>query len=93
MNGVTDKLINLFFIFIYYFSSCATKVAVTCSCLRKSSEMRCCDVEKAYQKLLSLKVMEDNYSNFSAEKRILKRSLSADKYRWYDYFLALIFAS
>lgn len=55
--------------------------------------MRCCDVEKAYQKLLSLKVMEDNYSNFSAEKRILKRSLSADKYRWYDYFLALIFAS
>ncbi|VDK83596.1 unnamed protein product [Litomosoides sigmodontis] len=58
-----------------------TKVAVTCSCLRKSSEMHCCDVEKAYQKILSLKVMEDDYSNIAAEKRPLKRNLSADKYR------------
>ncbi|CAG9531687.1 unnamed protein product [Cercopithifilaria johnstoni] len=60
--------------------SCATKVVITCSCLRKSSEMHCSDVEKAYQKLLSLKVMEDNYSNMYAEKRLLKRNLSTDKY-------------
>ncbi|VIO91833.1 Uncharacterized protein BM_BM2238 [Brugia malayi] len=39
------------------------------------------DVEKAYQKLLSLKVMEDKYSNLSVEKRPLKKSLSAEKYR------------
>ncbi|OZC11618.1 NF-X1 type zinc finger [Onchocerca flexuosa] len=56
------------------------KMVVTCSCLRKSSEMRCSDVEKAYQKLLSLKIMENNYSNLSAEKPLLKRSLSMDKY-------------
>uniref|UniRef100_A0A158Q728 R3H domain-containing protein n=1 Tax=Elaeophora elaphi TaxID=1147741 RepID=A0A158Q728_9BILA len=55
-----------------------TKVVITCSCLRKSSEMRCSDVEKAYQKSLSLKVMEDNYSNISAEKRLLKRNLNED---------------
>uniref|UniRef100_A0A1I8EH94 R3H domain-containing protein n=1 Tax=Wuchereria bancrofti TaxID=6293 RepID=A0A1I8EH94_WUCBA len=43
--------------------SCAAEVIITCSCLRKSSKMPCSDVEKAYQKLLSLKIMEDNHSN------------------------------
>ncbi|EJD74673.1 hypothetical protein LOAG_18037 [Loa loa] len=43
--------------------------------------MRCSDAEKAYQKLLSLKVMEDNYPNLSAENHLLKKSLSIDKYR------------
>lgn len=76
--------------FISNFSTCVAKVLVTCSCLRKSSEMHCCNVEKAYKKLLSLKIMEDDCSNMSAEKRPLKRNLSADKYRWYH---SLIIAS
>uniref|UniRef100_A0A915PH42 R3H domain-containing protein n=1 Tax=Setaria digitata TaxID=48799 RepID=A0A915PH42_9BILA len=62
-------------------NSCSTKVAVSCSCLRKSSEMRCSDVEKAYQKSLSLKAVEDIHSNPSEEKRLLKRSASTDRYR------------
>lgn len=75
----------------YLFSSiCLELIRVTCLCLRKSSEMRCVDVEKVYRKMLALKIAQSEGQQ-QTEIKILKRSLSADKYKWfvsrYSYFL------
>ncbi|VDN37779.1 unnamed protein product [Gongylonema pulchrum] len=43
--------------------------------------MRCVDVERAFQKALAVKVEENRDTKPLAEKQILKRSPSNDKYR------------
>ncbi|VDN52495.1 unnamed protein product [Dracunculus medinensis] len=61
-------------------SICLELIRVTCLCLRKSSEMRCVDVEKVYRKMLALKIAQSEGQQ-QTEIKILKRSLSADKYK------------
>uniref|UniRef100_A0A915AKK1 NF-X1-type domain-containing protein n=1 Tax=Parascaris univalens TaxID=6257 RepID=A0A915AKK1_PARUN len=62
-------------------SVCTYKVIVTCACLRKTTEMRCIDVERTYQKTLAVNVAEACEETPTAQKRILKRSPSVDKYQ------------
>ncbi|KHN73645.1 Transcriptional repressor NF-X1 -like protein [Toxocara canis] len=62
-------------------SVCVQKIMVSCGCLRKTAEMRCVDVEKAYQKALAVSAAEASDETSSAPRRILKRSPSVDKYR------------
>ncbi|MFH4973317.1 hypothetical protein AB6A40_000026 [Gnathostoma spinigerum] len=59
------------------------KLHVTCICGRRTGEMGCAEVERAYQKNLALKVAEEMsiLGTFSSEHRVLQRSPSMDKYK------------